>query len=142
MRWTPAVFAIVEGDWRFTQRAGDLHEVLVAMESMPLEKEGDEVRFANLVDRTVLAFQTHDERKGVAYAKELDAWLAAHRSVETSADFDAMRATFASLTSGALRTTDPCTFPFNMATAVSVYSPPSCSAPDRARCATTLPLRW
>jgi hypothetical protein len=109
MTSAPAVFAVIEGDFRFTNRVSDPREVLTLMESMKLDKEGDTTQLANLVDRAVLAFQIHDEKKGAAYAKDLDAWLAAHPSVERSADLEAARATFASIAKGTLRTTDPCT---------------------------------
>ena len=48
----------------------------------------------------------HDEKKGAAYAKELDAWLAAHPSFAVGPELAALRATLAALTHGALRTTD------------------------------------
>jgi hypothetical protein len=109
MSSAPAVFAVIDGDFRFTNRVSDPHEVLTLMESMKLEKEGDTTQLANVVDRTLLAFQTHDEKKGAQYAKDLDAWLAAHPSVAQPPELEAARATFAALAKGTLRTTNPCT---------------------------------
>jgi hypothetical protein len=106
LTWAPVARAIVNGDPRFSMRM-DPRETLRQLVALDLDKEGDEVRFAAILDRAVLAFQTRDAR-GSKFLSELDTWLAAH---PTSFDLVATRATLASLARGDLVSTDPCTAP-------------------------------